>query len=405
MRTIGMRELFRKQSLKAALLTSLIACGVSAQEAKPQSNTGPAIAALSSSMQSFVDAKEVAGLVTVVTDENGVVFEEAYGWSDVEKQEPMKKDSIFWIASMSKPITGFSVMLLVDEGKLALDDRVTKYLPELEALRTADGKPVEITIRNLLTHTSGMSELKPDQTYTSKTLQEAVSRYAKEPVLFQPGSKWQYSQTSINTAARVVEVVSGMSFDTFLQKRICEPLGMKDTTFYLTAEQYARLAKSYSRTDDGQFKEAAVFLLEGKSPMDKDRFPAANGGLFSTADDYARFCRMLINEGKVDGNQLLSPESVRAFRTIHTGALTTGFTPGNGWGVGCCVVRNPQGASAALSAGSFGHGGAYGTQAWVDPVKRRAYILMTQRANFPNADDSAVRKAFQEKAAKAFDKN
>jgi CubicO group peptidase (beta-lactamase class C family) len=114
---------------------------------------------------------------------------------------------------------------------------------------------------------------------------------------------------------------------------------------------------------------------------------------------------MLINEGKVDGKQLLSTESVRAFRTIHTGELTTGFTPGNGWGVGCCVVRNPQGASAALSAGSFGHGGAYGTQAWVDPGKRRAYILMTQRANFPNADDSVVRKAFQEKAAKAFDKN
>ncbi len=218
-------------------------------------------------------------------------------------------------------------------------------------------------------------------------------------VLFTPGSKWQYSQTSINTAGRIVEVLSEMSFDEFVEERLCKPLGMIDTTFYLSEEQLPRLAKSYRRRDDGVLEEAKISLLAGFAPTDRQRMPAANGGLFSTAEDYARFCRMLLREGELDGKRLLSPEAVKTMRTIVTGDLTTGFTPGNGWGIGCCVVREPQGVSAALSAGSFGHGGAYGTQAWIDPVRERIYVLMTQRANFPNSDASEVRRAFQEVAS------
>lgn len=125
----------------------------------------------------------------------------------------------------------------------------------------------------------------------------------------------------------------------------------------------------------------------------------ANGGLFSTASDYGKFCRMLLNAGELDGTRILSPESVETMRTIVTGDLATGFTPGNGWGIGCCVVREPQGASDSLSPGSFGHGGAYGTQGWIDPTLGRVYILMTQRANFPNADASEVRRKFQQAAS------
>ena len=150
---------------------------------------------------------------------------------------------------------------------------------------------------------------------------------------------------------------------------------------------------------DGKLEEAKIFILEGHDPAVRDRYPAANGGLFSTANDYGRFCQMLLNQGSFGGKQFLKPESVKLMDTIQTGDLKTGFTDGNGWGLGCCVVREPQGVTAVLSPGTFGHGGAYGTQAWIDPVKQRIYVLMVQRSNFPNSDASDVRAAFQNAAA------
>jgi CubicO group peptidase (beta-lactamase class C family) len=326
---------------------------------------------------------------------------QAIGQADKATNQPMSVDSIFWIASMSKPVTGACVMLLVDQGKLSLNDPITKYLPEMKSLKMKDGTPVEITLRHLLTHTSGMAELPSGEAYTSKDLTEAASRYAKVDILFTPGSKWQYSQTSINTAARIVEVVSGMPFDQFLTTQLLTPLGMKDTSFYLSTSQMDRLAKSYKKTENA-IEVAKISLLAGKEPNYRERMPAANGGLFSTAGDYAKFCQMLLNEGVWEGKQILSAKSVMTLRTIATGDLTTGFTPGNGWGIGCCVVREPQGVTAQLSPGSFGHGGAYGTQAWIDPTKKRIYVLMVQRANFPNSDASEVRKSFQEAAARVF---
>jgi CubicO group peptidase (beta-lactamase class C family) len=176
---------------------------------------------------------------------------------------------------------------------------------------------------------------------------------------------------------------------------------MKDTTFYLSEKQFGRLAKSYARTPAGELQEAANFILMGKNPMDRDRFPAANGGLFSTAEDYAKFCRMILNKGTLGGKRFLKPETVDLMTTVQSGSVQTGFTPGNGWGLGWCVIREPQGVTSALSPGSHGHGGAYGTQAWIDPVKGVAYILMVQRSNFPNSDASDMRKAFQDAAAEA----
>ncbi len=344
-------------------------------------------------------AKEVAGSVTMVVSDRDVLHFHASGFADVEAEHPMQPDSIFWIASMTKPLTGACLMMLVDEGKVALDDPISKYLSELDSLRMRNGEAPVITIRHLLTHTSGMSELPSAEAYTAKTLREAVQRYAKLEVMFEPGSKWQYSQTSINTAARVIEVVSGQSFDVFMDERLCRPLGMTDTTFYLTDEQLLRLAKSYSKNASGDLELAELRILVGRSPTDRDRFPAANGGAFSTASDYARFCQMLLNNGAFGGTRILSEEAVKTMSTIHTGDLVTGFTPGNGWGIGCCVIREPQGITEDLSPGSFGHGGAYGTQAWIDPAKKQAYILMVQRANFPNADGSELRHRFQKAAA------
>ncbi len=354
---------------------------------------------LDSAMNAFVETNQVAGVVVLVADKQGTFVTRSYGMADKAHAKPMTNDSIFWIASMTKPITGACIMLLQEEGKLSLDDPITKHLPEMESLKLDDGTPAIITIGQLLSHTSGMAELAAEEAYTSRDLTEAAERYSKVKMLFAPGSKWKYSQTGINTAARIVEVVSHQPFDRFVQQRICEPLGMVDTTFYLSQKQLPRLAKSYQRTEAGELEETTIKLLAGRSPTDENRMPAANGGLFSTANDYAKFCRMLLNDGELDGKRVLSPESVKTMRTIVTGELVTGFTPGNGWGVACCVVREPQGVSEVLSSGSFGHGGAYGTQAWIDPTKERVYVLMTQRSNFENSDASDVRRQFQEAAS------
>jgi CubicO group peptidase (beta-lactamase class C family) len=288
--------------------------------------------------------------------------------------------------------------MLQEEGKLSVDDPVAKYVPELAKLKTTDGKPAKLTLRHLLTHTSGMSEATQQESRAAKKLADLIPCFASKPLQFEPGSRWQYCQSGINTLGRIVEVASGQEFPDFLQKRLFDPLGMKDTTFYPTTEQIARLAKTYKAVG-GKLEEAPIYLLDSHDPTSHNRYPAANGGLFSTAPDYGRFCRMLLNEGSLDGRQYLKPESVKLMSTIQTGDLKTGFTEGNGWGLGCCVVRKPQGITAVLSPGSFGHGGAYGTQAWIDPAKDVVYVLMVQRSNFPNSDASEVRRAFQEAAA------
>jgi CubicO group peptidase (beta-lactamase class C family) len=360
----------------------------------------PVLPHVAQAMERFVEDQEVAGIVTLVADAQNILHLHAVGLADIDQQEPLTEDSLFWIASMTKPITGLCVMMLVEEGKLSLDAPITEYLPEMAGLKLDDGTPATITLRHLLTHTSGMAELAGPEAYSAKTLSEATEKYAQVPVLFPPGSKWQYSQTSINTAARVVEAVSGQNFDLFVEERLCRPLGMRDTTFYLTESQAKRLAKSYSRSSKGRLVKTPILLLLGKSPTDRNRFPAANGGLFSTARDYARFCQMLLGGGTLDGVRILSAESLATFcNPAINASIETGFTPGNTWGLGCCVVREPQGVTASLSPGSFGHGGAYGTQAWIDPTKGRCYILMVQRTNFPNADASEIRRVFQDQAA------
>ncbi len=219
-------------------------------------------------MQSFVDQGEIVGAVTMVVTQDSVLHQSAVGLRSIEAKLPMELDTIVWIASMTKPMTGICILMLQDEGKLSLDDPISKHLPEMRDLKTIDGKPVNVTIRHVLTHTSGMSEPKPEETYTFKSLKEASLAYAKLPVTFEPGSKWQYSQTGINTAARIVEVASGKTFDTFLQERLTGPLGMKDTTFYLTAQQMERLANSYRRTDDGKSVPERIFCwLDIRQPI------------------------------------------------------------------------------------------------------------------------------------------
>ena len=355
-------------------------------------------------MRKFVERKEIAGAVTLVATKDKVVALEAVGHADVAAGKTMNPDTIFWIASMTKPVTAVAVMMLQDEGKLSVEDPVGKFVPELKDLKTKDGKPANVTLRHLLTHTSGLGEANSEQSKKAEKLADLIPHYAAQPVKFEPGTKWEYSQSGINTLGRIVEIVSGKPFQDFLHERLFEPLGMKDTTFYLSEAQLPRLAKAYKKDGD-KLEEAKIFILEGHAPHSRQRYPAANGGLFSTAPDYGKFCQMILNEGTLDGRRYLKPETVKQMASLQTPeSIKTGFTEGNGWGLGWCVVRKPQGVSEKLSPGTFGHGGAYGTQAWIDPKKGIAYVLMTQRSNFPNSDNSDVRKAFQEAAAAAFAK-
>jgi CubicO group peptidase (beta-lactamase class C family) len=363
--------------------------------------------AVSKAMEEMIAKKEIAGAVTVVVGKRNDLQVESTGFADVEKKRAMTPDTLFWIASMTKPVTGVALLMLQDEGKLRVSDPVAKYIPEFANLKTPSGKPANLTISQIMTHTSGLGEAPREKAQNARTLADLVPMWLEAPMQFEPDSKWSYCQSGINAGGRIVEVISGMSFDQFLEERLFKPLGMKDTTFYPTDEQRKRLVTAYA-------KNRETGALEAVSPRadfgSKDRPPQGNGGLFSTATDYARFCQMLLNGGSLGGKRYLRASAMKFLNTSQTGDLPTGFfqneTYGNrgknyGWGIGTCVLKEPhEGAAEALSPGSFGHGGAWGTQAWIDPVKGRAYVLMVQRSNFPNSDASDVRRVFQNAAVK-----
>ena len=348
-------------------------------------------------MHDVIAANEVPGAVTVVATHDSVLRMDAQGWADPEHKSFMRVDSIFWIASMSKPITATAVLMLMEEGKLSLDDPISKFIPELGGLKTPDGKTQQIRLRHLLTHTSGMGEATDEEAKIARTLSDLIPAFASKPLAFEPGSQWKYCQSGILTLGRTVEIVSGLPFEVFLQKRIFDPLGMKDTTFYLTEAQMPRWVIPAKREGE-QLAPAEIALLYGHPPTWREHYPASNGGLFSTAPDYTRFAQMLLNDGVLDGRRYLTAESVRMMSTVQTGDLVTGFTPGNAWGLGVGIVRQPQGVTAMLSPGTFGHGGGYGTQVWIDKKKDVVLIMMIQRSNFKNGDDTPPRLAFQKAA-------
>ncbi len=360
-------------------------------------------------MRQFVEEGTISGAVTLVARRDGVAALDAVGLADLEAKSPMRADTLFWIASMTKPITAATVLMLQDEGKLSVDDPVEKHLPEFKGQwlaheRSAAGmtlvRPARaITLRDLLTHTSGIGDVPSPRANTS--LAELAMGYAREPLQFEPGSRWSYSNAGINTLGRIVEVVSGVKFEDFLRTRFFEPLGMKATTFWPTKEQAKRVAKSYQPAKSGPGLEPAeIFIVKG-GLSDRTRTPFPSGGLFSTAEDIGRFYRMMLSGGTWRGRRLLSHAAVEELTRTQTGDLPTGFTKGMSYGLGFAVVKEPEGVTAMLSAGAFGHGGAYGTQSWADPRRDLILVLMIQRAKLPNADASDVRKVFQEVAAAA----
>ena len=350
--------------------------------------------AIADALQPFVDRHALAGAVALVADRSGIVTVTAVGYSDVAAGSPMKKNAIFWIASQSKPITASALMILVDEGKLRLDDPVEKYLPEFRGQWLAVDRDDEhmvlrhprhpITVRNILSHTSGLpfSSALEQPTLDMLPLSVAVRSYAMSPLQFEPDSKYAYANAGINTAGRLIEVLSGMRYEEFLQKRLFDPLEMKDTTFWPSKRQIARLAKSYKPTPDKNGLEETTVTQLHYPLDDRARQPMPAGGLFSTASDVARFCRMILDGGMLDGKRYLSEASVKEMTRKQTGpAIQEGY--GLGWSTG---------------GGSFGHGGAYSTNMTIDSNTGLIYIWMVQHAGYPkdgNQSQAAFRKAAQ----------
>lgn len=354
---------------------------------------------IDSRMMEFVADHQICGAVTSVATKNRVVHLSAVGQADIGSGREMKVDSIFRIASMTKPITATALMILHDEGKLSINDSIEKFIPAFKGQKLKDGTAVRpVTIRDVLTHTAGLSR-PPSSDFLTKSLEEIVDEIGRRPLAFEPGSQWKYS-SGLNVAARVIEVISGESYANFLDNRIFKPLGMKDTTFVLSGAQAGRLATTYSPKEGGggivPSNHASVVL----DPTIR-RTPNPSGGLFSTASDIALFYQMILRGGEAAGRSIISKESIELMTTVHSGDVVTGFTPGNGWGLGWCIVRNPQGVSRLLNPGTCGHGGAFGTQVWMDPHRGVVFILMIQRTKFGNADASSVRDAFQEAAITA----
>jgi len=346
-------------------------------------------------MQEFVDQKQASGVVTLVARRGRVVHLGAVGKADVASGRDMTPDTVFAIASMTKPITAASVMILLDEGKLQLDDPISKYIPAFKDTKLAGGTAPkrEITIRDCLRHTNGLVS---DQRNTG-TLAETAEKLAKTELAFEPGSKWQYGP-GLSVAGRVVEIVSGNPFDQFLAERIFTPLEMTQTSFHPTEEQLKRLALLYQPTADKKDIERANHWLY---EVTADTSPNPSGGLYSTAGDLVRFYQMVLNGGDHNGKRILSADAVKQMTSLQTDDLATGFTPGNGWGLGFCLVRQPQGATDALSPGSYGHGGAFGTQGWIDPTQEMIFVLLIARQNFGNGDGSDLRAELQRLAVGA----
>jgi CubicO group peptidase (beta-lactamase class C family) len=320
----------------------------------------------------------------------------------------MQPDTMFRIASMSKPVAAVAILMLMEEGKVRLNDPVAKFIPpfaELEVVtaKTGGSGPSgpgpttpgatpefytvpaarQITVLDLLTHTSGVMSGPMSTSQGQAAFQTRhevglkwVESVGQAPLEFQPGSRWSYSPVAgFDMLSRIVEVASGQPFDKFLQARIFEPLGMKEATFWPTTTQRARLVTAYQRRDDK--------LVPNDNPdsMSGQKYFSGAGGLMTTAETYAQFAMMLANGGALNGKRLLSPRTVELMGSAYIPSTLPGRAAGEGYGLGVRVVTDPVARGTWLSAGSFGWSGAYGTHFWADPKKNLVGILMAQTPN------------------------
>ena len=373
-------------------------------------------------IQRHIDAKDISGAVTLIARRGRIAHLEAHGLMDIEARKPMHKDGIFRLASMSKPITGAAVMMLVEEGKIRLNDPVSRFIPEFKSLnkvavpkpgaQAAGGRGAggggrgaaaaefdtvsanrEITIKDLLTHGSGLmsgglgNSAAPQRTPTD-TLATFIPKLASVPLDFQPGTLWRYSgQAGFDVLSRVIEVVSGQTYEQYLKQRLFEPLGMKDTGFYPPGDGASRLVTLYTRN-------AAAGTLtrnENQNQGISTVYFSGAGGLMTTATDYLQFAQMMLNGGQLNGKRFLGPKTIELMTSNHTGDMVNGQfgrpARGMGFGLSMQMVLDPVAAGLMVGTGTFGWAGAYGCNVNMDPKENMVSIIMLQTANGPTQRD------------------
>jgi CubicO group peptidase (beta-lactamase class C family) len=370
------------------------------------------LARLRAVMNQYVAEKKIPGAVGLIARRGKIAYQEAFGMADLEAGKPMRLDTIHRIYSMSKPITSVAVMMLYEEGKFQLNDPVANYLPEFAkmqvgveekdpqtgqlVLKTVPAKH-PITIRDLLRHTSGLTygvfgdtlvdrEYRKARGVMDKDLASFVTQLARLPLLYEPGTRWNYS-LSVDVLGRLVELLSGKTFEQFLQERIFAPLDMHDTGFYVPASKKDRLAKLYITTKEGKLEPAAVcatwqectdkFPTAALSYLEPPAFQSGGGGLVSTTYDYLRFCQMMFNQGQYNGKRLLSRKTIQLMTSDNLGKIPE-VGPGVGFGLGFAVSKAPGEAGMMGTPGEYNWGGAAGTKFWIDPKEELIGIFMTQ---------------------------
>ncbi len=386
-------------------------------------------------VQRHVDAGSLSGAVTLVARHGKIAHLEAHGLMDVDSKNAMPKDGVFRLASMSKPITAVAVMMMVEEGKVRLNDPVSRFIPEFKSMKVAVPKPNargggaapggpggpgrggpppevdlvsatrEITIRDLLTHGSGLlsgglGNATAGQAAVrapNDTLATYIPKLGAVALDFQPATLWRYSGLAgFDVLSRVVEIASGKPYDQFLRERLFDPLGMKDTGFALTAAIQPRLVTLYRRGQNG------LERLPDQSGLSSSTYFSGAGGLVSTAEDYAQFGTMLVNGGELNGKRYLSPRTIELMTSNHTGDMAggqMGMSPkGIGFGLGVQVVEDPVAADRRVSKGAWGWAGAYGTNVHIEPAADMVQIILMQTStpalqrDFENAVAQAVIK-------------
>ena len=427
--------------LGIASLTALTfaAGGVPAGKPEEVGMSSDRLTKVHEAVKRHIDGGALPGVVTLVARNGRIVHFEAQGVIDVEAKKPMPKDGVFRLASMSKPVTAVAVMMLIEEGKVRLTDPVSRFIPEFKSAKVAvpkpgaagataapaapgggrgrGGPPVEveivnanrdITVRDLLTHTSGLmtiggpangqAQAGPDaQRQPNDTLATYIPRLGRVPLDYQPGAMWRYSGLAgFDVLSRIVEVASGQSFDQFLQQRLFDPLGMKDTGFPLTGPKASRVVPMYRRTQNGFERQP------DQNGLSSATYFSGAGGLSTTAEDYLQFAQMLLNGGELNGRRYLGPRTVTLMSSNHTGDMVNGQfgrpARGMGFGLGVQVVEDPVAADLRVGKGAWGWAGAYGTNVHIDPTEKMVSIIMMQTSvgalqrDFENAVAQAIVK-------------
>lgn len=386
--------------MKTPLLRALFLVALAINTAAAAESEPPASPEVTAAMQPYLDSYKLAGVIGLIADKSGMVhYKNLLGYADVEAKKPIREDNVFWIASMTKMFAGASIMMLADEGKVSLDDPVTKFIPQLGKWMVVEEKDPShvllkplvrpVTVRHVLSHTSGLtgsSELQQVTGSDSTPLKARALSSVTGPLQWQPGDKYQYGNQGMNIAARIVEIVSGVAYEEFLQKRFFDPLGMTETTFWPSEAQIARLAGAYgpNKEKNGYARGGLGFLTKPYSDR-VHRFPEAGGGLFSTAHDILRYGLMLVNDGELDGKRFLSHAAMEELRKEQTGATKVNYSLGY-------HLRN----------GMFGHDGAYGTDLSVRPTNGMVAVFMVQ---CPGPDQWAARDLFLKTATHIFKKD